>query len=116
MEQLSKKEIQRQQQREWYYRNKEKIQKMKASWYERNRDKSLAKNKEWRDKQKALKESEKVQEVEIDNEKPKLYNTGLTFFQILDILRKDKQHYLWFKSVTNWTERDWVNFLQLKDE
>ena len=113
--QLSKKEIQRIRQLEWYHRNKERVKVMKQSWYEKNREKALAKNKEWRDKMKARNEQELERGIVIDNTTPKTYNVGLTFFEILDILRKDNRHYLWGKSVTNWTERDWFNFIELKD-
>lgn len=113
--QPSKKEIQRQQQRDWYHRNKEAVKEKKKSWYDKNRDRALAKNKEWRDKQRSQKVSEESRGVFIDNTTPKIYNIGLTFFQILDVLRKDNRHYLWGKSITNWTERDWFNFIELKD-
>ncbi len=109
--QSSRKEIQRQQQRDWYHKNKDKVKIMKQSWYEKNRERALAKNKEWRDKQKEQKE------IEESNEKLKSFKTptDLNFFQILDILRKDNRHYLWGLSIQNWTERDWYNFIQLKD-
>ena len=115
-QQLTLKQIQAQRQREWYHRNKSKVQQKKKSWYERNRDKALAKNKEWRDKIKSEKGKLIEKGIVLDDKKPKKYNIGLTFFEIIDVLRKYNRHYLWGKSVKQWSEKDWFNFLELKEK
>jgi len=114
-QQLTAKQIQAQRQRDWYHRNKNKVQNQKKSWYQRNREQALAKNKAWRDKLKA--ENGKLIErgIILDDKKPKMVNTGLTYFEILDILKKDYKHYLWGKCVKSWTEKDWFHFMELKD-
>lgn len=114
-QQLTDKQIKAEQQRVWYQNNKEKVQEKKQSWYATNRDRLLKKNKELRDKKRAERLALKEKGIIIRNEIPKFVNNGLSFFEILDVLRKDNRHYLWGKSVTRWTDQDWFNFMELKE-
>jgi uncharacterized protein YaiL (DUF2058 family) len=95
----------RENQRRWYNNNRAKAKEQKRTWYERNREKALAKNREWREKQKELKEKEKPKNI---------MQCSLSYFQILDILRKDLSHYLWHKHISNWSDNDWYNFKTLE--
>ncbi len=57
------------------------------------------------------------QEVVVDPKaKPKKTPTDLTYFQILDVLRKESRHYLWGKCVSDWTNNDWTKFKILQNE
>jgi hypothetical protein len=115
-QQLTIKEIKAKQQRDWYNRNKEKAKQKKKTWYQNNRERALARNKAWRESKKTEEQLLKSRGIVLKDTKPKFINTGLTYFEILDVLRKDNRHYLWGKSVKQWSEKDWFNFLELKEK
>jgi hypothetical protein len=96
-------------QRAWYHKNKEKVSKKKKEWYEKNKEKVRAMNKEWRELQRIEKEKEKAKEQETAGKFKKTCN----LYQVLDVLRKSPRHYLWGKSVKQWTEKDWESFNQI---
>lgn len=105
----SKNQSNKENQLRWYHNNKTKVKEQKKSWYERNREHALAKNREWR-----LKKMEEEQRLNREKNKNTKPNLSLSYFQILDILRKDVKHYLWGKAIVNWNQTDWYNFNQIK--
>ncbi|MDI9256349.1 hypothetical protein [Flavobacterium sedimenticola] len=98
-------------QRNWYNNNREKVSKQKREWYQKNKQKANEKNRIWREKQRLEKEKQKQEEMMTIGKVKKKY----CLYQVLDILRKSPRHYLWGKSVKEWTEKDWVNFDFLKN-
>lgn len=76
-------------------------------WNERNREKTRLYCARTRQKKKG------INQIEIVVEKPKKLENKL--FKVLDVLRKDTQHYLWNKSVYNWNNTDWINYNILKN-
>jgi len=53
---------------------------------------------------------------EFDFVKQENTKTRVPFFEILNVLQKDKRHKLWYKSVKDWNYNDWVEFDKLKKE
>jgi len=91
-------------QREWYHRNKEKVNQYKREYYLKNKPKIAVKNKKYKEK---LKSSD---EVKINNERVKV---KIPLFKILDVLRKHKGHYLHQVEVINWKVNDLNEFNKL---
>ena len=96
-------------QRTWYQNNREKVREKKRIWYQKNKEKVRAMNKDWRQLQRIEKEKEKSKEQETAGKFKKTCN----LYQVLDVLRKSPRHYLWGKSVKQWTEKDWESFNQI---
>lgn len=74
------------------------------------REVQLQRQRAWHQKNRGI--SIEVDKTDYSQFKPKVKPS---FYEILDVLRKDNQHYLWgYKSVSNWTNKDWFEFNKLK--
>lgn len=98
----------RENQRRWYEKNRQKVSEKKKMLYQKDIPKFLAKNKEYRLK----KMQERLDKMQLE----KLQLPKYSLFEILDILRKDIKHYLWNKYVAQWQDADWIKFEILKNK
>ena len=80
-----------------YYRNRDKILKQKREYYKRNKDRIIQ-------RQRGFRKNDSVKKVEELQPKTKKLD------EVLEVLRKDKSHYLWSKPVISWSKSDWKEF------
>lgn len=85
-----------------YYRNREKILEQKRKYYQENKNKIIK-------KQRGYQNNYEIKKVEELQPKTKKLN------EVLDVLRKDKSHYLWGKPVISWNKSDWKEFNKLEE-
>ena len=86
-----------------YYRNREKRLEQKREYYQRNKKKIMERHK-ITTKDLSIR---KVKELQPKTKK---------LDEVLDVLRKDKSHYLWSKPVISWSKSDWDEFNKLEQE
>ena len=80
-----------------YYRNRDKRLEQKREYYQRNKKKIM-------DRQKISLKDLSIRKVKELQPKIKKLN------EVLDVLHKDKSHYLWSKPVISWSKSDWKEF------
>lgn len=91
-------------QREWYARNKETVKKHKADYYIKNKEVISEKCRNYKRKSKI------VTPLVLSNEKAQI---KMPISKRLEVLRKNKTHYLNKKDFCNWNEKDLIEFNKL---
>ena len=86
-----------------YYRNRDKRLEQKREYYQRNKKKIM-------DRQKISLKDLSIRKVKELQPKTKKLD------EVLEVLRKDKSHYLWSKPVIGWSKKDWKEFNKLEQE
>lgn len=103
---IDKKEQNRINQRTFYEKNKDSIRDYKRKWYEENKEKANERNRVWRKKK--FEQDNKPPEATLRKEK--------TLYDVIDVLRKNMQYYLWNKCIKQWNQKDWINFKNLEND
>jgi len=103
---IDKKEQNRQNAKNFYQRNKDEIREYKKKWYEENKERANERNRVWREKKKL--EATKPPEANLRQNK--------SIYDVIGVLRKNMQSYLWNKCIKQWNEKDWINFKTLEND
>lgn len=102
----------RENQRRYYLKNKEKISEIKKKYraenYERIRQAEVQRCK-------YMKKERPEKPKEVINIQSFEHDKKLSIYQVMDILKKDNKSYLWNKPIRSWIYQDWVNFKSIQN-
>lgn len=107
---MSYQERQKEANKIWREKNSDFLKQYHREKYLKNRDTILQRARE--KNKKKPKDSNKQVPAVVVVKYPKEYK----LFEVLNILRKDLKHRLWGLCVKEWTDRDWAQFQQLKEQ